>query len=186
MKKIPAVGQILIVEPLLNDTHFSRSVILLTECEDDGVVGHIINQQSILQLCDVIQHIDNKKLNLHNGGPVETDSLFFIHKCYAKLKSGKHITGDMYWGGDLDEVQRLITQHEISNHEIKFFLGYSGWDMQQFLSELNEKSWIVTNKFDTDFLFKNFSTEEYWKAAIQNLGSNYAHLKNFPIHPSLN
>ena len=37
----------------------------------------------------------------------------------------------------------MINNNEISNNEIKFFMGYSGWHEDQLENEIKEKSWIL-------------------------------------------
>ncbi|MNL76674.1 hypothetical protein D3C87_2026780 [compost metagenome] len=50
----PNTGRLLIPEPFLMDPNFKRSVILITEHQEEGTVGFILNHSSALILSDVI------------------------------------------------------------------------------------------------------------------------------------
>ena len=44
----------------------------------------------------------------------------------------------------LESVIQLINDGQIGNKDIRFFLGYSGWDANQLLHELGSQNWIVS------------------------------------------
>ena len=73
----------------------------------------------------------------------------------------------------------------IDETEVKFFVGYSGWREEQLNTEIDENTWIVSDKYKNDILFSH-NEEELWRKAIKDLGPKYAHITNFPIDPSLN
>jgi putative transcriptional regulator len=119
------------------------------------------------------------------GGPVEVDTIHFIHRCYDKLNSGEEIAKGIYWGGNFEALKILVNDNLISQDEIKFFLGYSGWSRGQLFEEIKENTWIVSDKYHPDLIFSQ-NEEELWKEVIINLGDKYAHVSNFPSDPSLN
>lgn len=181
----PSSGKLLISEPFLADPNFKRSVVLLTEHSEQGSVGFILNQPSNLLVKDLIQDFWSADFPVFIGGPVEVDTVHFIHRCYDKLNSGEEIADGIYWGGDFETLKALINQQGITEQEVKFFLGYSGWDHQQLESEIAANTWIVSDQYHPETVFSN-NEEELWKEVIINLGPKYAHVSNFPIDPSLN
>ena len=66
-------------EPFLPDPHFERSVVLLCEHNEDGSFGFILNKPSILKVDEAINDIDEFPETLYIGGPVQQDTLHFIH-----------------------------------------------------------------------------------------------------------
>lgn len=181
----PGSGKLLISEPFLRDPNFKRAVILLAEHNEDGSVGFILNQPSVLLLKDLVPDLEQADFQVFIGGPVEVDTIHFIHRCYDKLNSGDEIANGIYWGGNFEALKILINTNSIHTDEVKFFLGYSGWSEAQLMDEIKENTWLVSEKYHADPIFSN-NEEELWKEMMINLGPKYAHVGNFPIDPSLN
>jgi putative transcriptional regulator len=181
----PATGKLLISEPFLKDPNFKRSVILLTEHNEEGTIGFVLNQPSNLLLKDLIPDLWQANYTVYVGGPVEMDTIHFIHRCYDKFNSGEEIANGVYWGGNFETLKILINNNAIAETEVKFFVGYSGWREEQLNTEIDENTWIVSDKYKKDILFSH-GEEELWRKVIKDLGPKYAHITNFPIDPSLN
>jgi putative transcriptional regulator len=181
----PSAGKLLISEPFLIDPNFKRSVILLAEHNEEGTLGFILNQPSSLLLKDLIPDLWEANYPVFIGGPVEVDTIHFIHRCYDKLNSGEEIANGIYWGGNFETLKILVNNNSISANEVRFFLGYSGWGAQQLKEEIDANTWIVSAKFHQDVVFSH-NEDELWKEAIINLGPKYAHVSNFPSDPNLN
>ncbi len=76
----PTKGKLLIAEPsILSDSSFNRSVVLLTEHNENGSVGFIFNKPAPYKIKDLIPEIDSS-LKIYFGGPVSEDNLYFVHK----------------------------------------------------------------------------------------------------------
>lgn len=181
----PKTGRLLISEPFMADPNFKRSVVLLTEHGEEGTVGYILNQVGNLLLKDVIQDLWAADNQIYFGGPVAADTLHFIHRAYDKLQSGEEIGNGIYWGGNFETLKILINSNAIQEDEIKFFMGYSGWDNGQLTRELEQNAWMVSDISSPEIIFGN-DDEQLWKDVIVNLGPKYAHVSNFPTDPSLN
>ena len=122
-------GNILVAEPFMQDDYFKRAVVLLAEKNEEGTVGFILNEQLNLQLKDVIDEHLAFDAPLFMGGPVEAQSLFYIHQC-SELNEALEIGDSLYWSGDFEQLKEFMLLGKINQDEIKFFLGYSGWDKQ--------------------------------------------------------
>ncbi len=181
----PSVGRLLISEPFLADPNFKRSVVLLTEYNEESSVGFILNQPSNLLVKDLIPDLWMADFQVFIGGPVEVDTVHFIHRCFDKMDSGEEIMPGLYWGGDFETLKILVNNNSIQEDEVKFFLGYSGWSNRQLEEEIATNTWIVSDQYHQDTVFSH-NEEELWKEVIINLGPKYAHVSNFPADPNLN
>ena len=180
----PAKGKILISEPFLMDYYFKRAVVLLAEHNEEGSFGLILNKPVDVILSDVLQDFPIFDTPVYLGGPVKTDSLYFIHTLGEQIDNSLEIKEGLYWGGDIQVVKELITIGKIEPDEIKFFVGYSGWVSRQLEDELAKNSWLVSNIKAKQVMQEN--SEELWNSTIKQLGKDYAYWTNFPSDPSMN
>lgn len=180
----PKKGSLLVSEPFMLDPNFKRSVVMLAEYEEAGAVGFILNQRSNLVLKDILDDCEADH-PVFLGGPVANDTLHFIHSCYDKLNSGIEISEGVYWGGNFEALQVLLKTDMVSHEEIKFFIGYSGWGEGQLEQELEQNSWLVTNKYNSEVIYVE-DEENLWREVVIGLGPKYAHIVNFPENPQWN
>ncbi len=178
-------GSLLVSEPFMLDPNFKRSVVLLTEHSAVGSIGFVLNQRSTLSLSDILSDCFNCTLPVFVGGPVATDTLHFIHRCFDKLLSGIEICEGVYWGGDFERLKTLIRNNEVGDQEVRFFMGYSGWGEEQLATEMEQNSWLVSNNYHVEALFA-VDEEKLWKEVVIGLGPKYAHIANFPENPMWN
>ena len=137
-------GKILIAEPsIIGDASFNRSIILLVEHGNNGSIGFILNKPMSLNISDLIPEIESN-LKIYNGGPVQQDNLYFIHKISDLIPESIMISEGLYWSGNFEYVLKLIKKGKINKNDIRFFLGYSGWDFNQLNDELDNNSWILS------------------------------------------
>ena len=181
----PEKGVLLIAEPsIIGDVSFNRSVVLLAEYNDNGSVGFILNKPLDNTLNDFIPEIKST-IPVYNGGPVEQDNLYFIHKIPELIPNSIEISNGIFWGGDFNEILSLLQENKIKNSEIRFFLGYSGWSNEQLEQELEVKSWVVINNdYKNDILSKSDST--FWKEKMIEFGGDYLIWSNAPENPNYN
>ena len=177
-------GRLLIAEPFMEDPHFKRSVILLTEYNTEGAFGFILNKPMDITVGDIIADFPKFDTPVFMGGPVQSDSLFYIHTRGKNIKGSQHISGNLYWAGNFEQLQQMIIDQLIFPHEIKFFVGYSGWDFKQLEKEIQDESWIIGKANDDSI--EDFIQNSTWQSILQNMGSKYAVLANFPEDPSMN
>jgi putative transcriptional regulator len=181
----PAAGKLLISEPFMDDPNFTRSVVLLTEHGDEGALGFVINHPSLLLLDDLVAEFTGNEFPVFYGGPVAMDTLHFIHRCPDKISDGEEIAKGIYWGGNFESLKALVNQGGVTKEEVKFFVGYSGWGMDQLDQEMKGNTWIVSDQYNSDLVFSS-NEEEIWREVIIHLGPKYAHISNFPQNPNLN
>jgi putative transcriptional regulator len=181
----PEKGHLLIAEPsILGDMSFNRSVILLADHNDEGSVGFILNKPLDYTISDLLPEIETP-LRVYNGGPVEQDNLYFIHKIPDLIPESVEISNGIFWGGDFSSVVQLINEEKVTSKDIRFFLGYSGWDSNQLVSELVSNTWIVTENIYKNSIIEK-SDNSFWKEKMLELGGEYSIWSNAPEDPSFN
>lgn len=180
----PQKGRVLIAEPFLPGSYFNRSIILLVAHSDKGAVGFILNKQVEFPVKSVISDFPEFESNVCIGGPVATDSIYFLHKLGKKIHGSIPVTKNIYWGGDFEQLKDKIRSEEINPSDIRFFLGYSGWDSGQLEDEIKENSWLV-NDVDEEVIMKNLDHSS-WVDFVKQAGEQYTIWENFPENPSLN
>lgn len=179
----PGKGKILISAPLLTD-YFKRSVIYLTEHDENGSVGFIINKRLNITLNKAVEDFPEFGAPVLLGGPVQTELVNFIHRCGDILGGGIEIKDGIFWGGDFELLKELIITGKVEPEDFRFFLGYSGWSANQLDDELKLNSWVVSEGL-TNYVF----TDEYdgmWSRALRSLGGKYSIISTFPDDPTVN
>lgn len=181
----PSTGRMLLSEPALQDYYFARSVVLLVEhSEADGTIGLILNKPINLKLNEVIKDFPDITYPLYLGGPVHPDRLFYIHTAGDIVPGSIEVFKGIYWGGEINKLMELIEQNKLTRSQVRFFIGYSGWNPGQLDSELSEKSWIVSQIDKKGIMGPK--PEVLWGNLIKKMGNEYAIWANYPLDPILN
>lgn len=180
----PKQGYILIAEPFLAGSYFNRSIILLASCNENGAVGFILNKKVEFPVEDIFVDFPDFDAEIHIGGPVGTDSVYFIHTLGAIIPDSIHIRDDLYWGGDFDALKLHIKLGLVNPHQVRFFLGYSGWESGQLEEEIKENSWLVADISQEELM--RINENDMWAESVKAMGGKYKMWENFPENPSLN
>ncbi|HYJ38348.1 MAG TPA: YqgE/AlgH family protein [Chitinophagaceae bacterium] len=180
----PGPGILLIADPFLKDPNFMRTVVFLCEHQDEGSFGFVLNRSYDYTLDELVNGLEDLKLPVFYGGPVQMDTIHFLHQYPEKIPGGYEISEGIFWGGDFDMAIQMIRKGEVNLQRIRFYIGYSGWGTGQLNDELKEKSWL-TVKANRKIIFHK-ETEEIWKESLKLLGGDYEMMINFPIDPQLN
>ncbi len=179
----PKQGRILISEPLLSDTYFKRSVVLLTEHSDKGAVGFVLNKPVDLPLNEVLADFPDFNAQVYIGGPVAKDTIHFLHTLGELIPNSVHVMDNIYWGGDFDSLKELINEGIVEPVQVRFFLGYSGWSPNQLEGEIEENAWLVT-RVESEKIMS--ADKDIWKKTLDELGKKYKVWANFPENPAMN
>ena len=178
-------GNLIVAEPtVFSDENFNRSVILLSDHSQSGSVGFILNKKLEYSTKEIIPEL-KFEFPIYNGGPVKQDNLYFIHNKSILISGSLAIKNEIHWGGDFKKALDLINEKKIKSDEIKFFLGYSGWDKNQLENEIQSNSWIVVNDNKNDKILLE-DCENIWKDNLTKLGGNYMIWSNSPENPNHN
>ncbi|HVB02357.1 MAG TPA: YqgE/AlgH family protein [Chitinophagaceae bacterium] len=180
----PVKGCLLIADPFLKDPHFSRAVIILCEHQEEGSLGFVINRPLEQTLDLLLPEMTMEKIHVHYGGPVQLNTMQFLHQSPLLAEGSLEILKGLYWGSHFEKAIRLVNEGKLSARQIRFFLGYTGWGTGQLDHELKEKSWILS-KANRTMVF-GMEEKQIWKESLRKMGDNFAIMANFPLDPSLN
>jgi putative transcriptional regulator len=181
---LPDKGKILLSEPFMGDYYFGRAVVLLAEHNAEGSFGVILNKPIAVKFNDMLKGFPDFDASVFLGGPVETDSLFYIHTVGDQLEGATEIVKGLYWGGDIESLKELILIKKIQPKDIRFFIGYSGWSAGQLNSELKKNSWVITKASRQKLLTLNPML--MWEKLLSRMGETYSYWSKLPIDPTMN
>ena len=105
---------------------------------------------------------------LHKGGPIGTDTLFYLHTLH-EIPGTLPINNGLYLNGDFDAIKKYILQ---------------GNPIKGKIQEIKENTWIISKEENTYLM--NEDIKGMWKEALGKLGSKYETWSRFPQVPSLN
>lgn len=180
----PEKGLILISEPFNNDKYFKRSVVCLCEHNEKGSFGYVVNNLLEVKLSELIPAIKSDDFKVGLGGPMSPNNVYYIHTLGNEIDGSVEVIEGLYTGGNFDQIVTLINTGLVNNHQIQFFLGYSGWSSGQLQDEIDKSSWIVSKFKIIDIMEKN--DDDFWKNILSSKGGKYQLIANFPLDPSLN
>ncbi len=181
---LPARGTLLIANPFLKDPNFIRSVIFLCEHKEEGSFGFVLNKKFSKTLGELIPELEEYTIPVYYGGPVQKDTIHFLHQYPDLIPGGEEVLDGVYWGGNFESLVTYVKNNDIDLNKIRFFIGYSGWSEGQLDDELEEKSWLTVDAIRK--LIFHTHPEETWKDSLKHLGGDYEMMINFPIDPQLN
>lgn len=128
---------------LLQGTDFDNATVFIHQYDDDGAVGFVTNRIFPRRLNELAEFATSKPITLSDGGPVDREHLFVLHRRPELISNSRHITGSVYYGGDFSKAVQLLNNGQISENDIRIFIGYCGWDKEQLEEEIKEGSWKV-------------------------------------------
>jgi putative transcriptional regulator len=174
----PSKGSVLIGEPFMTDLNFRKSLVLICEHESEGSVGFVLNKPMNLMCSELVPEILDHDFPLFYGGPIEENSLHFIHRLGNLIEDSIEISNGIYWGGSIEQVNILFEKGLAKETDFKFFIGYSGWGPNQLEIEIEQKAWW-TMPSNPEIVFDSES-DELWENQVKELGEDFAYLANSP------
>ena len=179
-------GQLLVAMPIMTDRRFARSVIYLCAHSAEGAMGLIINQRashisfselmkqlSIMpETADEVE-IELEDMDVHVGGPVETQRGFVLHSAdYYVADSTLPIDEGVSLTATID-ILKAIAGGKGPDRAI-LALGYAGWRAGQLESEIAANGWLHCPA-DADLLFDR-DLEQKYERALSKIGVDPSHL----------
>ena len=122
---------------------FEYTTIFLFEHNEKGSTGFITNKLFGKSLHELIEFNHSKPFPLMDGGPVDREHLFVLHKRPDLIHGGKQIPNGLYLGGNMEQVIEAINTKDANPQEIQLFIGYCGWDVGELETEVEEGSWTL-------------------------------------------
>jgi len=177
-------GTLLVAAPMMQAPNFRRSVILLCEHGENGTFGLTLNRPLDMKLGDVTEEFFAYDPPVHLGGPVQRNTLHYVHRRSSDVPEGVTLTGGVMWGGDFDSIKMIVRNGEMQREDVRFFLGYAGWSPGQLEEEMDEGAWLTTSILP-DLVFDS-GVDELWREVLRRMGGEYALLSTFPDDPRMN
>ncbi|MFO7864355.1 MAG: YqgE/AlgH family protein [Salinivirgaceae bacterium] len=176
-------GAVLVSEPFTRDAYFGKSVVLITEHNKDGTVGFILNKPVKASLQDLIKEFPDISANVSIGGPVDTNSVHFIHTLGAQIDGTKAIKPGLFWSGDFKKLTQLASLNLVDERHIKFFIGYAGWEVGQLETEIKKNYWKISDLPLSNILDND---PRLWYTAVEEFGESFKPWLNVPENPAWN
>ncbi len=148
-------NQFLIALPTLEGDYFHGSICLLADHSAGGAFGLVINKPVDIELEDLFPE---KEFRIHcpvlEGGPVDSDRLFFLHESPWSFSATFQISADLCLTSSTDLIDSLVDGTGPSR--LLAVLGYAGWGAGQLESEITDDVWLLSPSsgqvvFDTPF-----------------------------------
>lgn len=140
-----SAGKILVSSPEMDDPQFKASSVFIAEHNSQGAMGFVFNKLFERPLNALTEFMSSPAFPLYDGGPVDQEHLFFIHRRSDIIPGGTFIINDIYLGGDFTKAVAQINNGTLTPSAIKIFIGYSGWDAGELEAEIAEGSWKLTD-----------------------------------------
>lgn len=180
----PAKGKVLVAEPFLQDSYFKRSVVLLTEHNEEGSLGFVLNNPIDFRIEEILSEFPPIDSLISIGGPVRTDTVHYLHNLGHMVPESVEVMDQVYWGGDLNVIRSGIEEGWIVSHQIRFFVGYSSWYPGQLAKEIQENSWLVTEIDRLDIM--HGSDFRLWESILLREEDRYKMWTRYPEDPKWN
>ena len=167
------------------DKHFTRAVVLICEKNEKGALGYILNKKTDLSLQEVLREEIAVDYPLYMGGPMQQNTLHYLHSIPSLSKESTEIGEGLYWGHNFDSLTEILRTKPPTHKDIKFFAGYSGWESIQLEEEVISHCWMTQSRYQREHIFSS-TVEELWSEVLRTMGKPYVHFANFPKDPTLN
>ena len=178
-------GDILIAQPFMEDDNFKRTVIGMADHGNEGSVGFIQNKPIKVTLKELIPTIKAEgDFKVLFGGPVATDTIHYVHNVGDILDDSIKVKNGIFWGGNFEKLIFLINSGLITDKNIRFYIGYSGWSEGQLETELEGGSWIVSEWY-ANYTFQT-KIDELWEKTLGHKGDNFSIIAKIPNSPNNN
>jgi putative transcriptional regulator len=175
-------GKLLIASPALLDPNFARTVVLITEHNDEGAMGVVLNRPSETPVDEVAPELaavaDRGPVFI--GGPVQPQALVVLAEFSDPEAAAWIVVADVGFVAAQTEGDRL----EAAVRRGRVYAGYSGWGAGQLEGELAEEAWIVEPPMASE-LFPD-DPEVLWQGVLARKGGQFALIARMPDDPSLN
>ena len=181
----PRVGQLLVASRHLLDPNFVRSVVLIVQQDEGGVIGLILNRPlelTVAQACEPsaeeVADVDEK---LSQGGPCP-GPLMVLHA--NQLVGGEPVVDGVRFTTEREDIRSLMDGS--TGGSVRYFAGYSGWSPEQLETEIGQGAWLLAPA-SVDEVFGDVSPESLWNKLTTRLTvGKWIDVERMPEDPSVN
>ena len=175
-------GQLLIASPGLLDPNFRRTVVLVTEHNEDGAAGLVLNRPSPTEVAEVVPMLEplvDDGEQVWVGGPVQPNAVLVLGEFIDPDDAAVPLFGSLGFPAldEPDEVVPVTTRRRV-------FAGYAGWSSGQLEDELSREDWIVEPALPDDAFTE--APDDLWSDVLRRKGGIYELVSRMPEDPSVN
>jgi putative transcriptional regulator len=176
-------SQLLVASPQLLDPNFARTVVLITEHNDEGAMGIILNRPATTTVVDAAPELEDlvePGEDVFVGGPVQPSSVIVLAEWDSPDDAAVPVFDGIGFVGadaDPDELARTVSRARV-------FAGFAGWSGGQLEAELERDDWILEPALPEDVF--TLAPEQLWSDVLERKGGEYALVARMPLDPSLN
>jgi putative transcriptional regulator len=175
-------GQLLVASPGLVDPNFRRTVVLITEHNEDGAAGLVLNRPTDADVSEVVPQLESLVDDgepVFMGGPVQPNGVLVLGEFLDPADAAVPLFGSLGFPSleTPDEVVPLTTRRRI-------FAGYAGWGSGQLEDELAREDWILEEALADDAFTE--APDELWADVLRRKGGIYELVARMPDDPSVN
>jgi putative transcriptional regulator len=177
-------GLLLVAAANLWDDNFIRTVILLCEHHATGSFGLVLNQPTPLKLGDLVTDLSAWDCLVYRGGPVQENTLHFLHRIADLGIDSLEVLPGIYWGGDFSKLKPLLQAGRFQPEDFRFFVGYAGWGKGQLADEMRQQAWYAKPATPAEVFISD--SRNHWRKILRGMGEDFVLLADFPDDPRLN
>jgi putative transcriptional regulator len=181
----PLPGRLLLAEPFMQDAPFVRSVVYLSQHDESGTVGFVLNNLDEWLLGNLVNDAPFPEIEVFKGGPVCPEQLYYLHTKGTYFSVCEFLEDGLWMGGSFQELKESAVLNLITENDIRFFVGYSGWSFGQLEQEIEDKAWLVIEKENISEVM-SCKTESDWKRFMERQGGVHKKMTEFPKDPRFN
>jgi putative transcriptional regulator len=175
-------GKLIVASPALVDPNFARTVVLITEHNEEGAMGIVLNRPAEATVEQVLPDLVGIAADesLFVGGPVQPDAIVLLAEFSDPEAAAWIVAADVGLAAadrDLDDLAAAVRRGRL-------YAGYSGWGPAQLEAELELESWIVEPPLPAE-LFPD-DPASLWSDVLARKGGQYALIARMPDDPSQN
>ena len=135
-------GQLLIASRRLLDPNFVRTVVLIVQQDESGVIGLILNRPldvTVAEACDpAAEEALGVREKLYQGGPCP-GPLMVLHA--DAVIGGTQIMQGVHFTAEREQIGCLMRGEHAG--PVRYYAGYSGWSPKQLEDEIEEGAWLL-------------------------------------------
>ena len=175
-------GHLLVASPTLLDPNFRRTVVLVTEHNEDGAAGLVLNRPSLVQVAAAVPDLESlvdEAEQVWVGGPVQPEAVLVLGE-FVDPDDAAVPLFDSLGFPSLDEPEEIVP----ATTRRRVFAGYAGWGAGQLEEEIANEDWILEEALADDAFTEE--PDELWRDVLRRKGGIYELVARMPDDPSLN
>jgi len=164
-------GSLLISTPVNSKFNNSKLLILVTQHDESGTTGIIINKWLPGEKITKTVHGNSEPVVLQYGGPdnFNSDSYLIL---YPSFKNGW--IDSVFWSYDTIDIVTILHFMSEYNIQISAYKGCISWKPGELDAELSKKLWWFTNDYQIHTVLQPGSIS--WKQYAKKYGGHFANL----------